>query len=308
MNPGDSRNRIRGLVVPLVTPFDANGALDIHALHATAEHALHNGAQGLMVTALTGEGPLLTASETERIWKTVIQTYGAKVPVIPAIFPTTTADAIRMGHMAAEIGAAAVMVAPVMPELYGRRAQKHVRTVFETFCSQVSSLPVVLFNYPSVAGYDLTPELVETLSEIDNIRCIKESTGDSRRVSEILFLTRGRLQVICGSPEIALESLALGCKTWITAVTNVVPAACRALIDAMERGMLDKARELSRRIVRPLFELIRKSSNTIGTIKAGLWLRGINVGAPRAPGIPLEIKELREEFQRIFTAEAELAA
>ena len=88
---------------------------------------------------------------------------------------------------------------------------------------------------------------------------------------------------------------------------NIVPAACRALIDTIECGDLVKARALNFQVIRPTYELIRKSSNTIGTIKAGLWLRELEVGIPRLPGLALDINaELRSEFERIFKAEADL--
>jgi 4-hydroxy-tetrahydrodipicolinate synthase len=300
--------QLQGLIVPLVTPFGAKGAVDTAALNAVADYVLREGAAGLMLTALTGEGNLLCREETETVWKSVLERYRGRVPVVPAIFPATTADAVRWGQLAVDLGASAVMVAAVMPELYGRRAEKHVRRFFEDFCAAVS-IPVALFNYPSVAGYDLTPALVEELTAIDNIRYIKESTSDSRRVSEIFSRTKGRIQVICGSPDIALESLALGCTTWITAIMNVIPAACRGLIDAVESGDLRRARELNFRVIRPMFELIQKSSNTIGTVKAGLALRGIDVGVPRAPGLPLAVdQEVGSDFDRIFAAERELLA
>jgi len=299
-------SQLRGLVVPLVTPFDSQGRINTAALQSVADHALRHGASGLMLTALTGEGNLLSANETETVWKNVIPRHRDRVPVVPAIFSTTTAEAIRMGNLAADLGASAVMISAIMPELYGRRAQNHVRRFFETFCAAVP-LPVVLFNYPSLAGYDLTPDLVAELTAIDGVRYIKESTSDSRRVSEIVSRTKNGIQVICGSPDVALESLALGCKTWITAIMNIVPSACRALIDTVERGNLAAARELNFRVIRPAFELIRRSSNTIGTIKAGLLLRNLDVGVPRRPGLPLEPDAaFRSDFEQLFRAEREL--
>jgi len=298
----------RGMIVPLVTPFDSGGAVDITALISVAECARSHGASGLMPTALTGEGPLLSAQETETVWRTVIERYPGQMPVIPAIFPTTTAEAIRLGTLAANLGASAIMVSAIMPELYGRRAEKHVLCFFESFCAAVR-LPVMLFNYPSVAGYDLMPALVAQLAAIGNIHWIKESTGDSRRVSEILHRTGGKIEVICGSPDVALESLALGSKAWITAITNVIPAACHALIEAMQAGDLVRARELNSRVVRTMFDIIRESSNTIGTIKAGLALRGIKAGVPRPPGLPLEVnQQVRTALEAVFQAEAELLA
>ena len=297
---------LQGMIVPLVTPFDSHDAIDGPALISVAERARSHGASGLMLTALTGEGPLLSANESETVWRTVMERYRGEMPIIPAIFPTTTVEAIRLGTLASNLGASAIMVAAIMPELYGRRAHEHVLRFFQTFCGAVP-LPVVLFNYPSVAGYDLTPDLVLQLAEISNIWGIKESTGDSRRVSEILYRSKGRIKIVCGAPDVALESLALGSEAWITAITNVVPAASRALIDAMQARDLAKARELNYRVIRPMFDLIRESSNTIGTIKAGLVLRGIKAGAPRPPGLPLPVdRKLQTAFEDIFRVETQL--
>ena len=294
---------LHGLIVPLVTPFDHRGTVDTGALLAVADYVLARGANGLMLTALTGEGNLLSAEETRTVWSTILDRYRSQTPIIPAIFSTTTADAIRLGRLSAELGADAVMVAAIMPELYGRRADAHVLRFFEAF-SAAAHLPIVLFNYPSVAGYDLTPPLVAGLSTIPNIRYIKESTSDSRRVSDILALTAGRMQVICGSPDIALESLALGCTAWITAITNFVPAASRALIDAIANSDLTRARTLNANVIRLSFEILRQSSNTVGSIKAGLRLCGIEVGDPRPPGLPLVVDApIRAAFERIFAAE-----
>jgi|SRR5271165_3866933 len=300
--------KLHGMIVPLVTPFNSRDAIDEEALISVAERARSHGGSGLMLTALTGEGTLLTANEIETVWRTVIHRYCGETPIIPAIFPTTTVEAIRLGTRAASLGASAIMVAAIMPELYGRRAHEHVLRFFQTLCAAVP-LPVVLFNYPSVAGYDLTPDLVLQLAEIGNICAIKESTGDSRRVSEILYRSQGRIKIICGAPDVALESLALGSQAWITAITNVIPAGCKALIDAMQTGDLARARELNYRVIRPMYDLLRESNNTIGTIKAGLVLRGIKAGAPRPPGLPLPmVRKLQTAFEDIFSVEAELSS
>jgi len=301
-------SELRGMIVPLVTPFDSAGSVDAGALIAVAEHARSHGAGGLMLTALTGEGNLLSADETVAVWKSVMNRYRGQMAIVPAIFAMTTAEAIRLGKIAADLGADAVMVAAIMPELYGRRAERHVLRFFESFCSAVR-IPVVLFNYPSLAGYDLTPELVEGLAAIDGVRYIKESTSDSRRVSEIIDRCKGRIEVICGAPDVALESLALGSKAWITAITNVIPGACRALIDAVQSGDLDRARALNFRVIRPMCGLIRESSNTIGTIRVGLAARGIQTGIPRLPGLPIEVDQCwRDAVGRIFAAESELVS
>jgi len=158
-----------------------------------------------------------------------------------------------------------------------------------------TALPVILFNYPSLTGVDLTPALVEKLSSIANVRGIKESTGDSRRVAALLRRLGGRIEVICGAPTAALECLALGCRSWITGILNVVPREGAELLKAIaDSGDLELARRIYFDRILPLVELLDRTSNPTGTIKAGVRLRGIDVGVPRLPGQDLLPRELAE--------------
>jgi 4-hydroxy-tetrahydrodipicolinate synthase len=170
--------------------------------------------------------------------------------------------------------------------------------------SGATPLPIILFNYPSFTGVDLTPGLVERLAGIDGVRFIKESTGDSRRVSALLRRFGGRIEVVCGAPTAALECLALGCRSWITGILNVVPGPGRALLQAVhERRDLDLARRIYFRQILPIVDVLERTSNPTGTIKGGLRARGVDVGVPRAPGqalLPEEQSELEATVASIL--------
>jgi 4-hydroxy-tetrahydrodipicolinate synthase len=298
-------HRLSGMLVPLVTPFDGHDEINLQALDETAAFAFSRGASGLVLTALTGEGNLLSAGEIETVWRRLIPRYSHRGDVVVTITSNTTREAIRLGRLAVDTGASIAMVAAIMPELYGKRAEKHVLCFFEDFCTAVN-LPVMLFNYPALAGYDLTPELVEKLSAIENIRFIKESTGDIRRTTDITERTNGQIQVVCGSPAVGIESLMAGCKAWITGIMNIVPSAIHAVIMNVENNP-DTADKFNRQVVLPACGLIQKWNNTIGTIKAGLSLRGIDAGIPRRPGLALEMtQEVKSAFETLFHVEEEL--
>lgn len=275
---------LRGAIVPVVTPFASDESLNLPALSRLVEHALTSGAQGLMPTALSGEGPLLETAETLAVWDRVFETAAGRVPIVPAIIATTTKKAVGLAREASLRGAAAVMAAPILPELYSGRSPDDA-LAFYADVAAATSLPLVLFNYPSLTGIDLVPALVARLSEIERVRYIKESTGDASRVHDIQRLVGDRLEVICGAPQTALESFAQGCRTWITGLLNVVPrSGLQLLRAALERRDLDLARRVYYRQVLPVFDVLRRSSNPTGTLKAGLVAQGLDVGVPRRPG------------------------
>jgi len=271
-------------MVPLVTPFDADEALDIQAMGRLINHILDQGADALMPTALTGEGPLLTADETVAVWDIVFEKTAGRVPIAPAVIATTTRRAARLVKAAEALGAAAVMVTPILPELYAGRAHDDVYA-FYADVANATPLPIILFNYPSLTGVDLIPALVERLARIENVQYIKESTGDTRRVHSLQRLLGERLSVICGAPNVALESLALGCQAWITGIMNVVPRSARQLMVAVaDLADLGLARRIYYTQILPLVDVLMRNYNPTGTIKAGVCARGVDVGVPRKPG------------------------
>ncbi len=273
---------LTGTIVPLVTPFTPDEEFDPQSMAKLIDSVLQEGADALMATALTGEGPLLSLEETLGVWDFIFAKAGSRIPIVPAIISTTTQRAVRLVRFAQEKGAAAVMAVPILPELYAGRSYDDVYAFYAEIGSS-TSLPVILFNYPSLTGIDFTPPLVERLASIKNVRYIKESTGDSRRVHGIHRLMGDRISVICGSPNVALESLVLGCRAWITGTMNIVPRSARQLMRAVVKD-LNLARCIYYRQILPFVDVMSRNFNPTGTIKAGVCARGVNVGAPRKPG------------------------
>jgi 4-hydroxy-tetrahydrodipicolinate synthase len=295
------------VIVPLVTPLREDGELALERIGPLVDFFLDEGAEALMPTALTGEGPLLAEEETLLVWESVFRSAGGRKPILPAILSFTTARAVRLARRAEELGAQAVMVAPLVPELYAGRSERDVVRFHQDVAAAVG-LPIILFNYPSLTGVDLTPDRVEKLAAIENVIAIKESTGDSRRVSALRRRFGSRLQVICGAPTAALESLALGCSSWITGILNVVPRSGGHLFRAIhDIESLDLARRVYFEQMLPIVDLLETTSNPTGTIKAGLRFRGLDVGAPRRPGQDLldeELGELASILERVLNRES----
>lgn len=278
------RLELGGTIVPLVTPFDAHEEFDPQAMGRLIAFVLEQGADALMPTALTGEGPLLDEAETLAVWDAVFELTDGRAPVVPALISTTTRKAVRLVRVAEASGAIAVMAAPILPELYAGRSHDDV-CAFYAEVAAATSLPIILFNYPSLTGIDFVPALVERLVEIDNVRYMKESTGDVRRVHGLQRLLGERLMVICGAPNVALSSLALGSRIWITGILNAVPRSGQQLIRAVGEGRdLVLARRIYYQQILPVVDVLAANNNPTGTIKAAVRARGVDVGLPRRPG------------------------
>jgi 4-hydroxy-tetrahydrodipicolinate synthase len=305
------RDELRGTIVPLVTPFAGDESPDAEAMGRLIEFVLEQGADALMPTALTGEGPLLDASETLQVWDMVMAKLNGRLPLIPAVISTTTQRACTLVRAAEERGARAVMVAPILPELYAGRSHDDVYAFYGDV-AEASSLPMILFNYPSLTGVDFVPDLVARLLEIDQVRHIKESTGDVKRVHGLQRAFGERLQVICGAPNVALESLALGCRAWITGIMNAVPRSAQQLMRAVsELEDLEMARRIYYQQILPLVDVMSRNHNPTGTIKAGVQARGMDVGAPRRPGskvLPADRITIERLMSEVAQAEANVAA
>jgi 4-hydroxy-tetrahydrodipicolinate synthase len=301
---------LTGTIVPLVTPFAADGSFAAAAMAHLIAFVLKQGADALMPTALTGEGLLLDLDETLAVWDVVLDGAAGRVPVVPAVIATTTRRAVRLARAAEERGAAALMVAPVLPELYAGRSHGDV-VAFYADVAAAASLPLILFNYPSLTGVDLVPELVARLAEIGAVRYIKESTGDVRRVHALQRQVGDTLSVICGAPNTALESLALGCRAWITGIMNAVPRSAQQLVHAVcDQGDLALARRIYFGQILPLVDVMARNNNPTGTIKAAVCARGVDVGVPRRPGSdvsPADQKALGWLMAGIERTEAKVA-
>jgi 4-hydroxy-tetrahydrodipicolinate synthase len=278
-----SFQELTGTIVPLVTPFDAAESFDPSRMSRLIDFVLEQGADALMATALTGEGSLLTEEETLTVWDSVFAKAEGRAPVVPAIISTTTRRAVFLAKAAQSLGAKVFMAVPILPELYAGRSYDDVLAFYQDLAA-ATPLPIILFNYPSLTGIDFVPALVERLLKIATVRYIKESTGDTRRVHALHRAFGERISVICGAPNTALESLALGCRAWITGTMNIVPRSARQLFRAVSLNDLPLARRIYYRQILPFVDVMARNFNPTGTIKAGVTARGLDVGLPRKPG------------------------
>lgn len=271
----------RGSFTVMITPFTEDGeAIDDGALRRFVDWQIEQGAPGLIPLGSTGE--FLSVSEDERtqVVEAVVGQAAGRVPVIIGTADEWTGKAVRFSREAERLGADGVMV---VPPYYSSPSEdelfEHYRRI-----SEAIGIPIMVYNNPNTANVDLVPAFVGRLAQLENIRYIKESSGDISRVREIDRMTDGRVTVFAGYH--AYDSIRLGAKGWVSVCGNIVPRLS-AQVHELTAGAVDPAagRDAYHRLL-PLLDAI-SGDLYVSATKAAMGLVGMPVGGPRLPRLRL---------------------
>jgi 4-hydroxy-tetrahydrodipicolinate synthase len=290
---------LKGVYVALATPTDKNGDIDLKTLESFVDYLITDGGvQGIIPLGSTGEYYALNDSEKNDITRVVLETAAKRVPVLIGTNSGGTREVIRLSQSAQNAGAQGVLLAPPYYSLPTRaELYDHFKTV-----NNAIDLPIMLYNYPARTGVDLTPDLVEELADLKNVAYVKESTGESARVSEIIQRCGDKIDVFCGSDGIAFESLMLGSVGWVAGVANVIPREHVKLYNlAVEQKNIPEARKLAYKML-PLLSFYEGSGKYTQFVKEGCALKGHALGSPRKPLLPVsaeESKSLEQLLQKL---------
>lgn len=269
----------RGTYTVMITPFDADGALNLRVLAEFTDWQIREGIHGLIPLGSTGEFLSLTEAEREAVARCVIETAAGRVPVLIGAGAEWTDDAVRAARMAQGAGADGVMI---IPPFYSTPTEDELFHHYATI-GAATDLPIMVYNNPATANVDLTPPVVARLSTIPTVRYIKESTLEVTRIRDILELCGDRMTVFGGI--LGFESFVEGAEGWVSVGSNVMPRAFAELFtltaDAQD---YDAARALYRQVL-PVIRMVG-GHHYVAASKAALGMMGQDVGNPRAPRLP----------------------
>lgn len=270
---------LNGIIAYPITPFHADGtAPDLPKLGQTIELLLAQGCDAIAPLGSTGESAYLSLDEWQQVARHSVQVVAKRVPVIVGISELTTAQALSKARFAADIGADALMVIPVS---YWKLSDEEILSYYQAIADAVA-LPIMVYNNPATSGVDMSPELiVRMFNAIAQITMVKESSGDIQRMHKIQQLSGGKLPFYNGCNPLALEALCAGASGWCTAAPNLLGELPKALFNQVKAGDLAAAQANFYRQL-PLLSYI-VSGGLPKTIKAGLALKGLDVGVPRQP-------------------------
>jgi len=265
-----------GCYTVLVTPFDESGeTVDVGALKRLVDWQIEQGVPGLVVLGSTGEFLSVTDEERDVIVRTVIAQARRRVPVLVGTGHEWTARCIRYSQDAERLGADGVMV---IPPYYSSPTDDEIVAHYAAVGAAIG-IPIMVYNNPRTANVDLRPALVARLAQIDNVRYVKEASGEAVRTIEIQELTKGRMTVFA-----RYESFYLGAKGYVSVFGNFLP---RQSADLYRLAVSQRAedREQARALYRGVAPVLKALAGDfyVSATKAGLQMIGRPMGPPRLP-------------------------
>ena len=219
-----------GVFPAACTQFHADFSLDIPGTLQHVDAMLAAGVHGMIMMGSVGENTTLEWSEKCDLLRATVQHIGKKVPVLVGIAEYTTAQACRWAAESQKLGAGGLMVLPAMVyKSDGRETMAHFRSVAEA-----SDLPIMIYNNPPAYKVDVTPEMFVELADEPKFACIKESSDNPRRITDIINLTGDRYRIFAGVDDLFLECVLLGAVGWISGLVNAFPAENRLIWDLVQ--------------------------------------------------------------------------
>jgi 4-hydroxy-tetrahydrodipicolinate synthase len=274
---------LTGCSTALVTPFRPDGSLDERALYSLAQWQVESGIDGLLACGTTAETPTLSDDEWLQVLRIVAEAAAGRVPVWAGCSHNATRQAVERARKAARVpGITAILTANPW---YNKPTQEGQFEHFKAIAEAVE-LPVVLYNIPSRTAANLEPATVLRLIEAaDNIRGVKESSGNLPQIAELITLVPRDFQIYAGDDNIALAVLALGGAGLVSVVSNEIPAEMAEMVRA---GMANDW-ETARRIQRKYFRLMQANfwETNPGPAKALLTMMGRIGEHYRLPMVPV---------------------
>lgn len=291
-------SRWKGVFPAVTTKLTEDGSLDLAATQSSIDRLVRNGVSGVIVLPMLGENASMSMAERERVIRGAVEVVGGRVPVLSGLAEVTL-DTARANAKAYEgFGAQGLMVFPSL----AYRTDHRETVAWYKGIAAASALPIMIYNNPIAYGVDCTPAILNDLADTPEIVCVKEETGDIRRVTDIFVECGERFSVFCGVDDLIVESMALGTTGWVSGMTNAWPAECVHIFDACAAGDFAGIRQLYR-LLTPAFHL----DTDVKLVQYIKLAEHIVYGAPewtRAPRLPL-VGEERARVTGIINAAVE---
>jgi len=272
------------VLVAMVSPFTADGALDLDAAQRLAARLVDGGCDGLVVNGTTGESPTTTDAEKADLVRAVVDAVGARASVVAGAGTYDTAHSVHLARAAEKAGAHGVLL--VTP-YYSRPSQAGLVAHFGTIADAVD-LPVMLYDIPPRSVVPIEVDTLRRLAEHPRIVAVKDAKGDLLAGSQVLATTD--LAYYCGDDALNLPWLAVGAVGFVSVIGHVVPDRLRRMLESFSAGDVAEARTVHSGLLPVL-----RAFGRVGGVpfaKAALRLTGLDAGDPRLPLMPPDPDQL----------------
>jgi 4-hydroxy-tetrahydrodipicolinate synthase len=282
------------ILVPMVTPFKEDQSVDYEAAVELAEKLVNeNLADTLIISGTTGEFFSMTYEERVKLFETINDAVGSKIPMIAGTACISTTETIQLTQAVENIGFDTVMIAS---PYYTKPSQSEIFNHFKNVAN-ATDMNITLYNIPIFAGVNLDPETVAKLSEIDNIVAIKEEAElNPKQMTEYINATPEDFIIYCGDDSMIIEAFAQGGEERIGGVisgaSHIIGNRMRDMINNFVKGNVSEVAK-TQQLLLPLYRSFGQNNryNPVAILKAAMNMVGFNAGIPRLPLMPATEEE-----------------
>jgi 1-pyrroline-4-hydroxy-2-carboxylate deaminase len=282
-----------GVFPAITTQLEQNQSLDLEGTSRHAEALIDSGVTGIIFLGSLGENQALRPDEKRRLIEAMVKTVNGRVPVLSGVAESSTAAACDYVRDLERLGVDGFMLMPAM--LYKgdpRETLAHFRTT-----AKATGLPMMIYNNPISYANDITPEMFAELASVKNFVALKESSGNTRRITDLHNVVGDRYAIFTGVDDLALESAVLGIDGWVAGSGIAFPAENQYFWELTRRGEWEKAREIYRWFT-PLLHL-DTHTKFVQYIKLAVQECGLGREWVRAPRLTLTGAERKQVLEVI---------
>jgi 4-hydroxy-tetrahydrodipicolinate synthase len=272
------------VLTAVVTPFDADGAIDYERFRELAQYLVENGSDGLVVAGTTGESPTLSDDERLELFRVAVDTLSGRATVIAGTGTYSTSHSVHLTREAHDVGVDGYLV--VTP-YYNKPPARGIVEHFKSIAAE-SDKPIIVYNIPSRVGVNLEPDTIGQLAEIPSVRAVKQANDDLDQARRILAETD--LDLYAGDDNLVYPFLELGGLGGVCVHTHIVGPQVKEMIRAFREGDAETAKRIDEELA-PAYDLLKVQTNPIA-IKAALNLLGQHVGGSRLPLVGANADEI----------------
>ena len=277
------------ILTAMVTPFDAQGRIDVPGVERIVDHLFANGSDGLVVCGTTGEAPTLSHDEKLEMFRLVKRFARGRGPVVAGSADNETAFSIDLSREAEAIGVdALLLVAPYYNKPSQEGMYRHFRAIAEAV-----KIPVMIYNIPGRTSVNIEPATILRLArDVPNVGAVKEASGNLIAASEIAAGAPKGFSIYSGEDGLVLPMLAVGGVGVVSVTSHIVGRDMRAMCEAFEAGRSAEAAAIHAKMLPIVRACFQPTTPSPVPIKAALNLLGVPAGGLRLPLVEANEKEL----------------
>ncbi len=282
---------LRGYIMPLLTPFNADGSVDEQGMRTNIDYLIGEGIHGITLTGSFGEFPLLSEPERIRLYEVAVEEAAGRCTVIAGTAHARTDTVIELGDAAARAGMDGVMMTP--PH-YLRPCDDDLRWHFGRIAAE-SKLPITIYNNPPRVAINMSVSLLVELSRLDNVVTIKQSSLDLTELIDLIDRTDGQdgFFVTNGQEPRALPALVMGADANYGISPLMLGRECISLYDCVRAGDLAQARAIQRKVNSIRRAFAAAAATPAAALRYLANKRGLAGGCTRAPIAALSDSDMR---------------